>query len=83
MKTVMTLALAATMLAGCTQTDDAVRVLESAGYTDVTLEGYDLFNCSDDDFYKTKFRAKGPNGKPVSGVVCAGLLFKGATVRLN
>ena len=83
MKTAMTLALCTALLAGCTQTDDAVRALESAGYTDVQLDGYDFFFFFEDDFYKTKFRAKGPNGKPVSGVVCAGLLFKGATVRLN
>lgn len=83
MRNAIALTLTLALLAGCTQTDDAVRVLESAGYTDVQLDGYDFFNCSKDDFYKTKFRAKGPNGKPVSGVVCAGLLFKGATVRLN
>lgn len=83
MKTTTLILCAAAVLAGCTQSDDAVRVLESAGYTEVALNGYDFFNCSQDDFYKTKFSAKGPNGKPVSGVVCAGLFFKGATIRLN
>ena len=83
MKTTIMTLMIATMLAGCTQADDAVRVLESAGYTEATMEGYGWFSCSKDDFYSTKFRAKGPTGRQVVGVVCDGLLFKGATVRLD
>lgn len=82
MKTI-TMTLCAALLLGCTQPDTAKRVLEGAGYTEVKVGGYDFFNCSKDDTYRTKFVAKGANGKPVSGVVCAGLLFKGATVRLD
>lgn len=68
---------------GCTKPDRATRILEQQGYTEIKMHGYDLFNCSRDDIYHDKFTAKGPTGKPVSGVVCAGLLFKGSTVRLN
>jgi len=76
-------AVLALSVIGCTQPDNARRVLESAGYTNVVMDGYDFFNCSQDDTYHDKFRATGQNGKPVSGVVCAGLWFKGATIRLD
>ena len=68
---------------GCTQPDHAARILEQQGYTDIKMQGYDFFNCSKDDTYHDKFTAKGPTGKPVSGVVCAGLFFKGSTIRLD
>lgn len=70
-------------LAACTQPDNARRVLEDAGYKDVQMHGYDWLNCSKDDTYHDKFSAVGPSGRRVSGVVCAGLLFKGATIRLD
>lgn len=75
--------LAAFCLSACTKPDHAARVLESAGYTDIQMHGYVVFGCSEDDQYHDKFTAKGPTGKPVSGVVCAGLVFKGATIRLD
>lgn len=81
MKSIALLILLA--LSGCTQPENARRVVESAGYTNVVMDGYDWFNCAEDDIYHDKFRATGQNGKPVSGVVCAGLLFKGATIRLD
>jgi len=83
MKTLKILLLCTALMVGCTQSDDAIRVLESAGYTEVQLHGYAFFDCAEDDFYKTEFTAKGPNGKPVSGVVCAGMLLKGSTIRLH
>ena len=73
---------AAIILAGCTQPDHARKVLESAGYTEIQMQGYDWINCSEDDMYRDKFTAKGPTGKPISGVVCAGF-FKGSTIRLD
>lgn len=82
MKHILTLT-AALILSACTQPDDSRRVLESAGYTNVQTGGYDLMNCSQDDTFKTRFTAVGPNGKPVSGVVCAGLFFKGSTIRID
>lgn len=70
-------------ISGCTKPESAARQLEAAGYTDIQLHGYDWFNCSKDDTFHDKFTAKGPTGKPVSGVVCSGLLFKGGTIRLD
>jgi len=66
---------------GCTSQDDAERALYSAGYTYVEVGGFDMFACGDGDFYHTKFTATNPQGKRVSGVVCSGLFFKGATIR--
>lgn len=71
------------MLGGCTQPEHAARVLADQGYTNIKMNGYDWFNCSKDDTYHDKFTATGPTGRIVSGVVCAGLFFKGATVRLD
>lgn len=70
-------------LSACTEPDRARSVLEGAGYTEIQMHGYDWLNCSKDDTYHDKFTAKGPTGKTVSGVVCAGLFFKGAIIRLD
>ncbi len=69
-------------LAGCTDNDGARRALEDAGYSDIQVGGYALFSCSDKDTFATKFTAKGPTHKPVSGAVCSGW-FKGKTIRLD
>jgi hypothetical protein len=71
------------MLAACTQPDRATEVLEAQGYTDIRITGYDAFACSKDDAFHTGFVAKSPNGRTVKGVVCAGLVFKGATIRFD
>lgn len=74
------------VLAGCSvPPDDANRVLGSMGFTDIELGGRAWFGCSEDDFLSSTFKAKGVDGKPVSGVVCAGAgpFAKGATVRLD
>lgn len=69
--------------AGCTDADNAQRVLTAQGYTDIELTGYSFFGCGQDDFKRTGFRARAPGGQPVEGVVCQGLIFKGATVRMK
>jgi uncharacterized protein with NRDE domain len=69
------------LIQGCTNRNHAYKALNSLGYTDIQYTGYNFFECSDDDFYHTGFRAKNPNGKLVTGTVCSGLLFKGSTVR--
>ena len=76
------LILLAAGVAGCTQPDKALRALESAGYTQVVIEGYAVFGCDKNDQFHDRFSAVGANGKPVSGVVCGGF-FKGATIRLD
>lgn len=77
------LLLSAALMSGCTQPETARAILERAGYTQIQMHGYDWFACSKDDTYHDKFTAIGPAGKPVTGVVCAGLLFKGSTIRFD
>jgi hypothetical protein len=77
------LALIVVLLAACTQPERATEVLRQQGYTEIQITGYDAFACSKDDTYHTGFTAKSPNGSSVKGVVCAGLMFKGSTIRFD
>lgn len=80
---VMLIAIVVLILAGCTQPDHARRVLETNGYKDIALDGYAWFECGGDDVYADRFAATSPGGQKVAGVVCAGLFFKGATIRFD
>ena len=82
MKTKLAIITAAMILVACTDSDEAVNVLEGMGFTDVETTGYRYFGCSEDDTFHTGFTATSPSGKEVSGVVC-GDWFKGATVRFD
>lgn len=68
-------------LSGCTNEADTRRTLYSAGYTDVAITGYNMFECGDDDTFHTGFRAKNPVGARVEGTVCCGMISKGCTIR--
>lgn len=82
MKKLLAALLLCILAVGCTAPDRSRTVLEGAGYTQIQFTGYGWFECSEDDTYRTKFKAVGPTGKAVSGTVCAGLL-KGATIRMD
>lgn len=69
------------IMSGCSNHDDAVRALKSAGYSNVQTQGYSWFACGQDDTYHTKFTALNPAGRQTSGVVCSGLFFKSSTIR--
>lgn len=75
------LLLLALLAASCTDKDGATQALEAAGYKAIQITGYRFFGCGKDDTYQTGFRAIGLNGKPVEGVVCAGMFMKGSTIR--
>lgn len=64
----------------CVNEPEARKVLEAQGFTDIKINGYQLFGCGKEDFDHTGFTAVGPSGKTVTGVVCGGWL-KGSTVR--
>lgn len=81
MKKVIAVMITTVALYGCSNKEDAVRALESSGYSEVVVTGWKPFSCDEKDFFSTGFKAKNPAGKRVSGVVCSGLLFKNATVR--
>lgn len=77
------LLLSILLLAGCTQPDKARELLDANGYKDIEITGYNWLSCSKDDTFHTGFKATGPTGKKVEGTVCAGWLFKGATIRFE
>jgi hypothetical protein len=71
-------------LAACfTDPQDARRVLEDQGYTDVQITGYAFAACGEHDTYSTGFTATSPNGRRIGGTVCKGAFFKNQTVRFN
>ncbi|OWZ90443.1 hypothetical protein B9J07_28060 [Sinorhizobium sp. LM21] len=81
--TVIAALAATTLLAGCgVNPNDAKRALEAQGITGIQLGGYSVFGCAKGDHFSSKFTGVGVNGKPVSGVVCSGLL-KGTTIRYD
>ena len=69
-------------LSACSNSEQATRALQGAGYKDINITGYSLFGCADEDYIRTGFKAIGPSGQQVNGVVCSGW-FKGATIRTN
>lgn len=73
----------AVSLAGCTDADNAIRVLDANGYEQIQITGYNWFSCGKDDFQHTGFTVVGPTGKKVEGTVCSGLLFKNSTIRFE
>ncbi|TAA12432.1 hypothetical protein EA658_10025 [Pseudoxanthomonas winnipegensis] len=76
--------LCAVLVAGCAMpADRATRALEAVGLTDIHLGGYPFpSTCAESDDFARTFRARSATGKPVTGVVCGGLI-KGATVRFD
>lgn len=68
------------ILSGCTNENEARRVLEQDGVNNVHMTGYSWFSCAKDDFYHTGFSGM-RNGKNISGTVCSGLIFKASTIR--
>ena len=75
--------VAMVLTSGCTQPQKAKQVVEGAGYSNVVITGWRPFAGSDDDTFKTGFRATDQRGKVVTGTVCSGLLFKGSTIRMD
>lgn len=72
----------ALLLTSCSDPDGARRIAEASGLTDVQTNGYAWFACGRDDSFATRFRAKNPQGREVSGAVCSGW-FKNGTVRFD
>lgn len=68
-------------------TNTARNAAETAGYTDVKVKDTHYFfvgfyGCSSGDAAAFDVRAKNPQGKDVSILVCSGWPFKGSTVRV-
>jgi len=67
---------------GCSQPEQATRVLQQQGYTEIEITGWRPMMAGKDDTYSTGFRAKSPSGAIVTGAVTSGV-FKGSTIRLD
>ena len=73
----------ASLITACSNSNDAMKALDSMGFTEIKTTGYSWFSCSESDFYSTGFIALNLQGKVVRGAVCSGLLFKNSTVRFS
>ncbi|WP_417219036.1 hypothetical protein [Achromobacter spanius] len=72
-------------LTGCSDAQNAQRILRNSGYSEIQITGYQWFGCGKDDPVRTGFTAKSPSGAHVTGMVCQGWgwFSKGATVRFE
>lgn len=76
-------ALLCVVAIGCTNKDGAEKALKQAGYHPIKLGGYGLFDCSEDDVFRTRFKAYSQDSTMiVEGCVCQGI-FKGKTIRID
>jgi len=66
-------------LMSCVNADRMYEVIEQDGVESVEITGYAWTGCGEDDSIKQKFIGI-KNNKPVSGVICGGIL-KAYTVR--
>lgn len=81
--TVVVIAVILLQLVRCESPESARKALEDAGYHPIEVGGYGWFDCSEDDWYATKFRAySADSSRIVEGCVCEGF-FKGKTIRLK
>lgn len=77
------IALLAILATGCTSASKATEALQAEGYSDIRIDGWSAWGCAKDDGTCTKFEARGPTGREVTGAVGCGFLFKGCTVRIT
>lgn len=61
--------------------EKATELLESNGYSNIELLGYDPFAGGERDMYRIRFRAVNSNGHEIEGAV-TGDDFRGWTIRL-
>jgi hypothetical protein len=58
---------------GCTDIKPSQSFLLREGYTIVSYEGYDWFNCGRSDIYRHKFSVVNPKQEKETVVVCSSL----------
>lgn len=80
--------LAACLIVGCTDDNEAQRALTDQGFSDITITDRgtvfaSVYGCSDSDGAWYSTTANNPAGKRVNMIVCCGgaLQFKGCTLR--
>jgi len=82
MKKIIFSILALYLLTGCTDKENATRILNLQGFENISITGYNIFSCGKDDFQHTGFIAY-KDGNKVEGTVCSGLIFKDSTIRFK
>lgn len=80
MKTLIAIILCSVLLSSCSGASTSEILLEEQGYSNVKIQGFNFFACSEDDWYRYNFTAINSNGNQVKGVVCSAPL-KGSTIR--
>ena len=84
MKKLIFIILSIAFISSCTDIEGTNDALLDAGYHPIKVGGYDFFNGSKGDFYKTRFDAYSPDSsRIIHGCVYKGLFFKGKTIRLD
>jgi hypothetical protein len=84
----ITLTVVLSMGRGCMVSEgQALSALDTSGYTDGKIVNRSNFfpawsGCNGDDAAAFTAKAKNPQGKPVTVLVCVGWPFKGSTVRV-
>ena len=68
-------------LSGCTDKDNAYRILTKEGYTSIIFRGYGFYSCLEGEAFRTNFTAM-KNGKPYEGNVCRSLT-SGSVIRIR
>lgn len=70
---------------GGSDTPNYAGIVQSQGYTNVNIGDSAWMGCGKEDsvFTSVHFNALGVDRRPVSGVICCGLIFKSCTVRVD
>lgn len=79
---VVTVVLTAVSCTSSSDFEKAKKHLEAQGYTHIQKTGYKLWCCSENDAFKTGFRAVSAAGDTVEGCACSSLV-KGVTIRFK
>lgn len=77
----ISLTLISLFFLGCTDNENAEKFLKKDGYINITLTGYNFFEC-DSGMDSTGFIAQ-KNGKVVEGTICTGMLLRNSTIKLK
>lgn len=71
------------IFSSCTNEKAARKTLLDSGFHPIEVGGYGMFDGSQDDVFKTRFKAYSPDSsRIVTGCVCSGWI-KGSTIRLD
>jgi len=83
MRTTLLITFISLLFIGCTNKDGAEKAIKQAGYHPIKVGGYGFFDCSEDDVFRTRFKAYSQDSTMiVEGCVCQGIL-KGKTIRVD